>query len=112
MEQVWTYCSSNFPLPSIARLKSKRINKYLKKQKWKKQASIYEWNINRKTYQSGLYLLYRKAYQGKVKSLLIYSLGDISRNVYEQIEFMKDMQELKIPVFCLKTKQYLKEEKN
>lgn len=50
MEQVWTYCSSNFPFPSIARLKSKRINKYLKKQKWKKHASIYEWNTNRKTY--------------------------------------------------------------
>lgn len=111
MEQDWIYCSTTCMFPCIARWKRNQLSKYLRKQNKKKQASIYEWKTNRSN-QAGLYLLYRKAREGKVKQLFIYSLKDIHMDQQKQVEFIKDMQELEIPVFCLKTKQYLKEEKN
>lgn len=111
MEQDWIYCSTICMFPYIARWKRNRLKKYLRKQNKKKQVSIYEWKTNR-SYQTGLYLLYRKAREGKVKQLYIYSLKDIHRNKQKQMEFIKDMQELEIPVFCFQTKQYVTKEKN
>lgn len=105
----YLYCSIRLPFRCIASIKARVLEKMAKKKKLNCRKIIFDWYQAEKDHRDGLYQLYRRAYQGKVDGIMIYSLKDIG-NFDEQVEFLERMQELEIPVFCLKENRYLKVE--
>lgn len=109
MTQSWIYCSTRFPFEFVARLKLKLLKRKIKRKKLHYDAYVFEWNDSRKPYKEGLELLYGKIQNDRVQEIILYSLKDIG-NESEQVDFIETMQELNIPVFCLKQNRYLNKE--
>lgn len=109
MAQIWLYCSTKFPFQWFVRLKKSFIKCMERKRGRKHSGIIFDWYVQEDCNRTGLYHLYRRAYQGKVDGIMIYSLKDVG-SLDEQVEFLERMQELDIPVFCLKENRYLKVE--
>lgn len=106
MTQKWINCSTKLSIKQIADWKGKWIRFLAQKRDKKYKGYIFDWYVPNQNYQESLQNLYRRAYQGKVEGVMFHSINDIG-NEDEQFDFVKRMQELNIPVFCLKTENYI-----
>ncbi len=104
MTQNWIYCRTKLPFRFAAKLKSRRVRKKVRKRNMDYCEIIYEWKSLKNRERDGLYALYRHLYGGDISAIIIPSLSDIG-NRNEQADFIERMQELEIPVFCLKDRK-------
>lgn len=111
MTQVWMYCSTKLPFKNIANWKMKWLRFIARRRDKKYKGYIFDWYVPERNYQAGLQQLYHKASKGEVDGIMIRSLNDIG-DEEEQFKFMVRMQELNIPVFCLKKNDYLSVEES
>lgn len=87
-----------------SKTKKQKSSKKLRKRNMDYCEIIYEWKSLKNRERDGLYALYRHLYGGDISAIIIPSLSDIG-NRNEQADFIERMQELEIPVFCLKDRK-------
>ena len=104
MTQNGIYCRTKLPFRFAAKLKSRIARKKVRKRNMDYCEIIYEWKSLKNRERGGLYALYRHLYGGDISTVIIPSLSEIG-NQNEQTDFIERMQELEIPVFCLKNQK-------